>query len=315
MVTRTKLKENIEITTREIVDFLKFKGLYISDNGIEKRASNIRDLKSSNSNSISWIKLNSYNIESLKSPILIVGANFKPTSKYKTIIYTKNPRLSITLIIKEFFLEERGEYISNLASIDKSVKIGRDCIINENVVIGENCTIGDRVTIYPDVTIYPNTIIDSEVIINAGTRIGQEGFGYIADMDNELIQFPHLGRVIIKRGVEIGANVSIDRGALSDTIIGEGTKINNLTHIAHNVEIGKGCQICSKVNISGSSKIGDGVYIAPNVSIIDGVTIASGVTIGIGAVIRKDIEKKSTIVTFDGFEKREYIRIRRKLKA
>ncbi len=316
MILPTKLKERVEVSSQEIIQYLKDENLYVADNKISNICTNIAPLDNTNSTSISWINRSNYEIDSLNSSILIVGKDFKAQSESKTIIYTLDPKLAITLIINRFFMERvESGYISNRAVIDDSVKIGKNCIINENVVIGKNCQIGDNVVIYPNVTIYPNTVIGNNVIINAGTSIGQEGFGHVKSLEGEFIQFPHIGRVIIEDDVDIGANVTIDRGALKDTIIKEGVKINNLVHIAHNVKIGKGCTICSKVSISGSVNIEDNVYIAPNATIIDGVTIKEGATIGIGAIIRKDIEKNSVIVAFDGFERREYIKAKKILKG
>ena len=134
-------------------------------------------------------------------------------------------------------------------------------------------------------------------------------------MKKKNVQFPHIGGVILKDNVEIGSNTCIDRGALSNTIIGENTKINNLCHIAHNNIIGKNCLIGANVNISGSSNIQDNVYIGSNTTIIDGVTIGSNSTIGMGGIIRSNIKKNSIIVPFESMEKRLYIRTIKKLKS
>jgi len=315
MKDRKELKKDVKISTLEIVDFLKKENLYISNNNIENISTNISALENSNETSLSWIGYSNYDTEKLNSSILIVGENFKGFSSAKSIIYTLNPRLAMVLIINSFFMEiERDSYISKSAKVDDSAKIGKNSIINENVVISKNCIIGDNVTLYPDVVLYPDTVVKDNVVLNAGVKIGQEGFGYIKDLNGINIQFPHLGRVIIESGVEIGSNTCIDRGALLDTIIGENSKINNLCHIAHNTHIEKNCLIAAKVEISGSVAIGEGVYIGPNATIIDGVTIGSNATIGMGAIIRKDVKAKSTMVPLASFEKRAYIKALKRLQ-
>lgn len=130
--------------------------------------------------------------------------------------------------------------------------------------------------------------------IGKGTIIGADGFGYERNEKNELEFFPHIGGVIIEDDVEIGCNVCIDRGVLGDTIIHKGVKIDNLVHIAHNVEIGKHTAIIANAMIGGSVKIGSYSWIAPSASILNGVTIGNNVIIGMGAVVLKDISDGET---------------------
>lgn len=305
---------NKEISSHKIIEFLQAKLLYVKDNGVKSFCNKISNLDDNQEKSICWIKKYNYDISSLKSNIILVTDDFKNNSGNQTIIYTKNPQLAITYIINEFFIKKTINNISKKASIDKTVKLGKNINIEDNVVVGKNCVIGDNTYIYSNCVIYPNTVIGSNVTINAGAKIGQEGFGYIKDLDRKYIQFPHIGRVILNDDVEIGSNTCIDRGALSDTIIGEGSKINNLVHIAHNVKIGKNCLITAQVNISGSSIIEDGVYIGPGVNIIDGTIIGMNAVIGMGAIVRKNVESNKTIVPIESFEKREYIKILKSLR-
>ena len=315
MRNREKLKKDVTVSSSEIVDFLKQEKLYVRDNAIVNSSTDVLSLTDTNETSISWIGYDKYDIESLKSNILIVNQSFQNSSDSKTIIYTTNPKLAIVLIINHFFIEvATTEYISKLASIDSSAKIGKNCIINEYVVIGENCIIGDNVTLYPSVVLYPETIIGDNVIIDAGTTIGQESLGHIQDLEGNYIQFPHIGRVIIEDNVVVGANTSIDRGVLTDTIIGEGTKIDNNCAIGHNVKIGKRCLITGKAGIAGSVTIEDSAYIGPNSVIIENTTIGKNAVIGMGAIIRKDVKASTTMVPFNAMEKRVYIKALRKIK-
>ena len=304
------------ISSKEIVDFLKNKNLYINDNNINNSCDSISGLaNNSNSNSLCWIRKSNYDLTLLSSVIVIVTSDFKDISKNKTIVYTKNPQLAITYIINKFFTEKSINSISGESSIDKTTILGKNVHIASHVVIGKNCIIGENTSIYSNCVIYPNTIIGSNVIINAGSKIGQEGFGYIKDLDGNNIQFPHIGKVIIQDYVEIGSNTCIDRGALLDTEIGEHTKINNLVHVAHNVKIGKNCLITAQINIGGSVTIGGNVFIGPNSTIIDGISIGNGATIGMGSIVRKKVDSKTTIVPFASFEKREYIKILKNLRV
>ena len=141
-----------------------------------------------------------------------------------------------------------------------------------------------------------NAKIGKNVIIGAGTVIGGEGFGYMPDEDGSLVQFPHIGGIIIEDDVEIGANVCIDRGALGDTIIGRGTKIDNLVHVAHNVKIGKNCQIICLVGIGGSVEIGDNSFVGISACIRNQIKIGKNATIGMGAVVIKDVPDNATVI-------------------
>jgi len=316
MKLHTQIKENVKVDTIQMINFLKSKGLYISDNGVNNYVSCISGLENSIDQSLCWIGYKNYDLGTLQSSVIIVNENFLEEDYNKSLIKTKDARLAITLIINEFFYDKRRvEFISSTAIIDNTVKIGERAIINEFVVIGENCIIGDNVTIYPGVVILPNTIIGNNVVINSGAKIGQEGFGYIENNDGMYIQFPHMGKVIIGNNVEIGNNVCIDRGALSDTTIGNNTKINNLSHIAHNVIIGENCLIAAMVEISGSVKIDNDVYIGPSATIIDGITIGSNTLIGLGAIVRSNVKEKSTIMPFESMQKRELVKAMKIIKG
>lgn len=315
MVYRSTLKNNVKVSSSQIIDFLKQKKLYYADNGIENISTNIASLNDSNRRSISWVSNTLLDVKKLDSNILIVSKEFSNSLQDRSVISTDNPKLAIVLIINHFFMEfSKKTYIHPSAHIDKSVKMGNNCIINEHVVIGENSVIGNNVTIYPNVTIFNDTIISDNVVINANCSIGQEGFGYIEDLEGEYIQFPHLGRVIIKENVEIGANCSIDRGALSDTIIGQDTKIGNQCIITHNVQIGKRCLLPGKVGISGSATIGDNVYLGADCGISNCITIGDNAIIGEFAFIRKNVPANMMMVSLPAFEKRDYIKVIKRLK-
>jgi len=161
------------------------------------------------------------------------------------------------------------------AFIGDDVSLGDRAIIFPGVYIGKGVSIGDDSVIHPNVTIRENVVIGKKVIIHSGTVIGADGFGYTLEK-GEHYKIPQIGGVIIEDNVEIGSNVSIDRGTTGNTVIGQGTKIDNLVQIAHNVSIGKKCIIVSQVGISGSVEIGDGVVLAGQVGVKDHVKIGAG---------------------------------------
>jgi UDP-3-O-[3-hydroxymyristoyl] glucosamine N-acyltransferase len=162
-----------------------------------------------------------------------------------------------------------GTTICPTAVIGPDVRIGRDCVIGAGATI-VHALIGDRVIVHP------------------GARIGQDGFGYLPGPRGHA-KIPQVGRVIIQDAVEIGANTCIDRGAIRDTVIGEGTKIDNLVQIAHNVEIGRHCVLASYTGISGSCSIGDHVMMGGRVGVTDNITIGAGAMIAAGSGVMSNI--------------------------
>jgi UDP-3-O-[3-hydroxymyristoyl] glucosamine N-acyltransferase len=159
--------------------------------------------------------------------------------------------------------------------------IAPGAVIGPGVRIGRDCVIGASATIV-------HALIGDKVIIHAGARIGQDGFGYLPGATGHG-KVPQVGRVIIMDGAEIGANTTIDRGAIRDTVIGEGTKIDNLVQIAHNVEIGRHCVLAAHTGISGSCTIGDYVMMGGRVGLADNLTVGTGAMIGAAAGVMHDV--------------------------
>ena len=176
---------------------------------------------------------------------------------------------------------EPGAVIGANAQIGQGTLIGANAVIGAGVCIGRDCTIGPAASI-------THALIGNRVIIHAGARIGQDGFGFIAGKAG-LEKVPQIGRVIIQDSVEIGANTTIDRGALDDTVIGEGTKIDNLVQIAHNCRIGRFCVIAGHCGLSGSVTLGDGVMLGGRVGVADHVTIAARSQVAAASAVMNDI--------------------------
>jgi len=173
------------------------------------------------------------------------------------------------------------------ASIGKNVKLGAGTLVCASATIGENCEIGENCYIGPGVAVQ-SAYIGKGVHLHAGVRIGQDGFGYVGGQQG-IEKVPQIGSVRIEDNVEIGANSTVDRGALNDTIIGAGTKIDNLVQIAHNVRIGRFCLIAAHCGISGSCVIGDGTQLGGRVGLADHLTIGAGVQIAAASGVMNDI--------------------------
>ena len=180
-------------------------------------------------------------------------------------------------------------YIGAFVSIGENSVIGEDSVILNSVSVGNNVTIGRNCSLHPQVVIYDHTIIGDNVTIHAGTVIGADGFGYKNRKDQH-IKVPHVGNVIIHDHVEIGANTCIDRGAFGSTVIGTGTKIDNIVQIGHNNTIGKNVIICGQTGISGSCTIEDNAILAGSAGIADHITIGHHAVIMARSGISHDVK-------------------------
>jgi UDP-3-O-[3-hydroxymyristoyl] glucosamine N-acyltransferase len=159
--------------------------------------------------------------------------------------------------------------------IGEGVRIGARTRLDAYVVVGAGVEIGADCHVYPGVTLYSGTRLHDRVIVHAGARLGSDGFGYVF-RDGAHAKIPHVGRCIVESDVEIGANTTIDRGSIDDTVIGAGTKIDNLVHVAHNVRIGRLCLLMAQVGIAGSVRIEDGCILAGQAGISGHLTIGKG---------------------------------------
>ncbi|HVV02528.1 MAG TPA: UDP-3-O-(3-hydroxymyristoyl)glucosamine N-acyltransferase, partial [Verrucomicrobiae bacterium] len=215
-------------------------------------------------------------VQSAASAILIDGP-FESTAK--VLIKVPNARIAFAKVLPLFFPEPRfpagvhptavmpadaqvhpSAHIGPHCVLESGVKIGAQSVLQGGNHVGMGCKLGEAVNLFPNVTLYPATEIGNRVRIHSGTVIGADGFGYVFDAGSHR-KVPQIGNVIIRDDVEIGANVTIDRGALGPTIVGRGTKIDNLVQIAHNVTLGEHCLIVSQAGIAGSTKLGNYVIL------------------------------------------------------
>ena len=193
------------------------------------------------------------------------------------------------------------------AVIGDGAEIGERAIIDAHAVVGAGVRVGDDSHLYAATTAYSGTVIGRRVIVHAGARLGSDGFGYVF-RDGQHEKIPHVGRCIIEDDVEIGANTTIDRGSIDDTLIGAGTKIDNLVHIAHNCRIGRLCVIMAQVGIAGSVRVEDGCIIAGQVGISGHHTIGKGATLAAQAGVFGDIPSGETWSGYPARPHREALR-------
>ena len=178
--------------------------------------------------------------------------------------------------------------IGDYAVIGAGAKLFRGAAIGAHCVIGDGVSIGEGARLMPGVTIYSGASVGARTIVHSGARLGCDGFGYVF-RDGVHNKIPHVGRCLIGDDVEIGANAAIDRGSIDDTVVGNGTKIDNLVHIAHNVRIGAKCLIMAQVGIAGSVTIGDGAIVAGQAGISGHVSIGAGARVAAQAGVFGDV--------------------------
>ena len=195
------------------------------------------------------------------------------------------------------------------ACLGREVQLGRNVRIGEGCVLGDGVAVGDDTQLFPGVTLYPGTALGKRVIVHAGAVLGSDGFGYIpGKAGGGHRKIPHVGRCLIGDDIEIGANTCIDRGSVDDTVIGSGTKIDNLVHIAHNVRIGARCLIMAQAGIAGSCQVEDDVIIAGQTGIADHITIGHGARLLVQSGIIADIPAEGTVSGYPARPHRELLR-------
>lgn len=199
------------------------------------------------------------------------------------------------------------------AYIGKEAVVGADAIIYPFVYIGDRVQIGEGSVLYPNVTVYNGVTIGKRVTVHAGSVLGSDGFGYIWN-GAEHAKIPQIGTLVIEDDVEIGSNTAIDRASLNSTVIGKGTKIDNLVQIGHNVSVGSNSIIVSQVGIAGSSAIGSNVILGGQVGVKDHVTVGDNVRAGGGTGITKDVPANSTISGLPHMNHKEWLRLQGYLK-
>ena len=265
--------------------------------------------------------------EASAASAILVPPGFE--SLTKVLIRVKNPRIAIARVLPLFFPPEThaagihpSAVIDPSAQIDATATVGPHCVIGAGVRIGprsvllggnhigRDSQIGDDVCLHPNVVLYAKTQIGNRVIIHAGTTIGSDGYGYVFDQGchRKMLQ---VGNVVIQDDVEIGSNTSIDRAALGSTVIGQGTKIDNLVHVAHNVVMGRHCLIMGQAGFAGSTALSDYVVVAAQSGIAGHLKLGPQATVGAKSGVMRDIPAGETVLGYpaapDKQAKRQWI--------
>ena len=288
----------------------------------------IIDLFRAKENEITFLNSIKYKEKSLKSKATACITNknltkYLPENCIKIIV--DNVLLSAAKVSKLFYPESDFDHldqtlISSEQIKDKyiNVKFGKNVLIGDNVQIGRNTVIGNNSTIEHDVRIgencsigsfvvIKNSVLENEVHIKDGVKIGSKGFGFIPDKSKNF-RIPHFGKVLLKKGVEIGSGTTIDRGSISDTVLGENTFVDNLVQIGHNVKVGNNCMIVSQVGISGSTVIGDNVVIGGQAGISGHLKIGNNVKIGGNSGVIKDIPDNKKVMGYPSMDFKKFVK-------
>jgi UDP-3-O-[3-hydroxymyristoyl] glucosamine N-acyltransferase len=258
------------------------------NNKLIKKA--VNDIDQSSEDTIMWLSEKNYHlISKIKSGSVICNKNSDTTNINSNIslILVDNPRLTFSLILKEFFSDKFVNKIE--IDIPESINIGKNINISKGTIIEDNVEIGDNTYIGYNNVILKNTKIGKNVFIGNNNTIGSVGFGYEKNKNGEYVLIPHIGNVLIEDGVEIGNNNCIDRAVMGSTILRKNCKIDNLIHIAHGVDIGENSLIIANSMIAGSVKIGKNSWISPSTSIINKSNVGNNSMTGIGTVVIKSI--------------------------
>jgi UDP-3-O-[3-hydroxymyristoyl] glucosamine N-acyltransferase len=300
-------------TLRDLADNLGCR--LLGDNSIT--VTRVSSLQSATSDSLVFVEDARHLDPALRSSAAaIIAGDFAVSAGSKPILISPQPRLTFARAARLLRETEPKRAIHPSAIVSASAQIGRNAAVGPRVILGEEVKVGDETTIGPgsviadgatigshcrldaNVTIYPGTTLGDRVIVQAGAVLGSEGFGYVRDpQTGRYEQFPQVGRLVIEDDVEIGANSTIDRGALDETRIRRGTKIDNLVHVGHNVQIGRDVVIAAQTGLSGSVTIEDNVIIGGQVGIADHVRIKEGAILGAqsGVPTKKVIRGKGVV--------------------
>jgi UDP-3-O-[3-hydroxymyristoyl] glucosamine N-acyltransferase len=281
----------------------------------------LNTLENANKNELSFFQNEKYenDLKNTKAAAVLIDEKYKNLVPQNTIaIFDNEPYLKLALateIFKDEIPLKNGKEIQiGQNCIIDNVNFGKNVIIKDNVTIMPGAYIGDNVTIeensfiYPNVTIYPKTQIGKNVTIQANSVIGSDGFGFAHTKIGTHVKIYHLGNVIIEDDVEIGSNVSIDKGVFGPTIIKQGTKIDNLVQIAHNCQIGEYSLIVAQSGLAGSSKLGRNVVLGAQSGVSGHLSIGDFATVAARGGVTKTIEGKKTYAGFPATEHKKWLR-------
>ena len=243
-----------------------------------------------------------------------------------TRIVVDDPHRAMLAVVRALYpARPRVAAVHPTAVIGTGAVLGRDVSLGPRVIVGQGARLGDRVdlmagavvgdgvvlgddtVLYPNVVCYPGTVVGSRVILHAGVVLGSDGFGYVPGKAGHE-KIPHVGRCVIGDDVEIGANTTIDRGSVDDTVVGAGTKIDNLVQIGHNCRVGARCLIMAQVGLAGSTRVEDEVILAGQVGVAGHLTIGRGAKVGAQSGVLSDVPAGAEFFGYPARPRRESMR-------
>ena len=314
-----KKRNNIKINN--ILSVLNKRRLKVNYN-----VNDIKEIVEASRNDITFLHSIKYLkfIKQTKSKIIITSKKFiNVIPKKINVIIVDNVLVAVAKITSLFYPDALNDSLDfEVSNVDKlkikGIKFGKNVLLGKNVKIGKNCTVGHNSIIESNVRIGNNCNIGNNVIIKNciigsntnildGAILGKKGFGFYPGKKSNF-RYPHIGSVIIGDNVEIGCNNTIDRGSLSDTIIGDGTFLDNQIHVAHNVKIGKNCIITGQVGFAGSSSIGNKVMIGGQSGISGHITVGDNVQIGGGSGVIKNIPSNTKVMGYPAKDIRKFLK-------
>jgi len=253
-------------------------------------------ISSTREGTLSWMKEQDIDWTQLQCSVVLCGKGAQiPENSRIVFLPVEKPRLVFARVLQKFAKKDSVPRIEDTVVIGKNCSIAQGVSIGHYTVIGNDVQIGQGTVIKSGVHIYDNVRIGENCLIHSGVVIGSDGFGFEKDEMGRYSKLLHIGGVTIEDDVEIGSNSCIDRGTLSDTILRNNVKIDNLCHIAHNVEVGENSVITAMAMLAGSITLGKNVWVGPSSAIMQGKMVGDNALIGLGAVVVKNVEPDDVV--------------------
>ena len=311
-------------------ELARLAGAELSDPGLaERMISDVAPLQAAGPGDLSFLDNKQYldRFEGSKAGACIVDPRYAERAPAgMALLLTPTPYRAYALVAARFYPNAPAVGgIHPTAVVDPSARLGRDVVLGPYVVVGPRAELGDRVVAGPHVVIEAGVVVGEateigpgaylshclvgrECLIHSGVRLGNRGFGFTLDRDG-YIDVPQLGRVIVEDRVEIGANSTVDRGAGPDTVIGAGTKIDNLIQIGHNVQVGRGCVLVAQSGVAGSSKLEDFVMVGAQGGIAGHLTIGRGAQVAAQSGVMRDVAPGSAVCGAPAIPIKDFFRL------
>jgi UDP-3-O-[3-hydroxymyristoyl] glucosamine N-acyltransferase len=236
-------------------------------------------------------------VASTRAACVLCGPEIRGQAEKATAlrVFVDNPRLAFARVARALFAAPLPAGIDPTAIVLPEAKVDPTAHVGAGAYIGRS-SVGPGSVIWPRATVLDGVRIGRNVVVRSGAVLGTDGFGYEPDEAGAWEHLPHVGGVVIEDDVEIGANVTVARGTMGDTVLRRGAKLDNLVHIAHNVEVGEDALVIATAHVSGSAKVGARAWIAPGAAITDGIKIGADTTIGVGAIVMKDVPDRAKVM-------------------